>query len=229
MTRLKVAECEDPLMPRWSAIAGSSQFWTEAFRAANKELKGRADQNLVATTESHAKELERDVHKLQGELESLKTQRRRLEEEVGILCSILDGAWNDRARLEGDVLSLTEAMTLLEAELKGERAKVVAAYKASRGFESGLEKMGRVSYEFGYRVALERLRGKHHEIEVEQDLFVECPKDANVKMDLNQPFYDSSPSEKVADLGPPEDQVSRTDGSGSDPPVVESGDRPLVM
>ncbi|RWW01854.1 hypothetical protein GW17_00035081 [Ensete ventricosum] len=43
----------------------------------------------------------------------------------------------------------TEAMTLLEAELKDEGAKAVVAYKASRGFESGLEKMGWVSYEFG--------------------------------------------------------------------------------
>ncbi|RZS14677.1 hypothetical protein BHM03_00046437, partial [Ensete ventricosum] len=51
----------------------------------------------------------------------------------------------------------TEAMTLLEAELKDEGAKAVVAYKASRGFESGLEKMGWVSYEFGYRVVLERL------------------------------------------------------------------------
>ncbi|RRT71582.1 hypothetical protein B296_00027438 [Ensete ventricosum] len=30
----------------------------------------------------------------------------------------------------------------------------VASYKASRGFESGLENMGRVNYEFGYQVAL---------------------------------------------------------------------------
>ncbi|RZR95866.1 hypothetical protein BHM03_00024774 [Ensete ventricosum] len=29
MTQLKVAEGEDPLMSRWSAIAGCSQFWTE--------------------------------------------------------------------------------------------------------------------------------------------------------------------------------------------------------
>ncbi|RWW82209.1 hypothetical protein BHE74_00009336 [Ensete ventricosum] len=63
-----------------------------------------------------------------------------------------------------DVLSLTEAATLLEAELKVKGPKAVAAYKASRGFESGLKKMRRVSYEFGYRVALERLRGKHLEI-----------------------------------------------------------------
>ncbi|RWW23060.1 hypothetical protein GW17_00012710 [Ensete ventricosum] len=102
MTRLKVAEGEDPLMPRWSAIAGSSQFWT----------KGPLSRKYLR------------------QLESLKTQRRRLEEEVGILCSSLDGAQNDRARLEEDVLSLTEMAALLEAELKGEGAKVVAAYKA---------------------------------------------------------------------------------------------------
>ncbi|RWW67201.1 hypothetical protein BHE74_00025371 [Ensete ventricosum] len=65
----------------------------------------------------------------------------------------LDGARNDRARLEGDILSLSEVALFLEAE----SLKAVATYKVSRGFESGLEKMGRVSYEFGYRVALERL------------------------------------------------------------------------
>ncbi|RRT54538.1 hypothetical protein B296_00032878 [Ensete ventricosum] len=200
MTRLKVTEGEDPLMPRWSAITRSSQFWTEgplsgeylrralhpalakqvyecsseelmnrasksaiwglhfvttlidwvhdtnwlvqsqheiilALRAANKELKGRTDQDLVAAIEFRVKELEGNLNKLQGELESLKTQRRRLEEEVRILRSSLDGARNDRARLEGYVLSLTEAATLLEAELKGEGAKAVAAYRESRGFE----------------------------------------------------------------------------------------------
>ncbi|RZS02594.1 hypothetical protein BHM03_00032656 [Ensete ventricosum] len=88
-------------------------------------------------------------------------------------------------RVEWDVLSLTEATTLLEAELKAERPKAVAAYKASLGFESGLEKMGRFIYKFRYRVALERLRGKHPEIAIEQDPFVECPYDVNVEIDLN--------------------------------------------
>ncbi|RZS09054.1 hypothetical protein BHM03_00040149 [Ensete ventricosum] len=188
MTRLKVTEGEDPLMPRWSAIVGSSQFWTEgplsreylcrtlhptlakqglhfvtalidqvhdagrlvrsqherilALRVANKELKGQADQDLVAVVESRAKELQGNTNKLRGELESLKTQWRRLEEEVRILRSSLDGARNDWACLEGDVLSMTEAAMLLEAELKGEGKKAVTAYKTSRGLESGLEKIG---------------------------------------------------------------------------------------
>ncbi|RRT57308.1 hypothetical protein B296_00041685 [Ensete ventricosum] len=77
-----------------------------------------------------------------------------------------------------------------------EGPRVVASYKVSRGFESGLKKMGRVSYEFEYRVALERLRGKHPEIAIKQDLFAKCPEDTDVEMDLNQPFDDSTSSEK---------------------------------
>ncbi|RWW53536.1 hypothetical protein BHE74_00039975 [Ensete ventricosum] len=77
--------------------------------------------------------------------------------EARVLDSSLDEVRNDRARLEGEVLSLIEASTFLEVELKGEGSKAVAAYKAYRRFELGLGKMGRVSYEFGYRVALERL------------------------------------------------------------------------
>ncbi|RWW76313.1 hypothetical protein BHE74_00015606 [Ensete ventricosum] len=106
-------------------------------------------------------------------------------------------AQNDRACLERDVLSLTEVVALLEAELKAEGPRVVASYKASRGLESGLEKMGRVSYEFEYRVALERLRGKHPEIAIKQVLFAECPDDTNVEMDLNQPFDDKAPIDDI--------------------------------
>ncbi|RRT85884.1 hypothetical protein B296_00001723, partial [Ensete ventricosum] len=196
MTWLKVAEGEDPLMPRWSVIAGSNQFWIKG-PLSGEYLHGALHPTLAKQAyECSSEELMDRASKSTIWLEPLKTKRRRLEEEVGILRSSLDGARNDRARLEGDVLSLIEAVTLLKAELKGEGVKAVAAYKPSRGFESGLEKMGRVSYEFGYWVALERLRGKHPEREVEQDPFVECPEDANVKMNLSQPFDDSSPSEK---------------------------------
>ncbi|RWW73863.1 hypothetical protein BHE74_00018224 [Ensete ventricosum] len=106
--------------------------------AANKELKVGAGQELVAATERRAKELEETVEKLRAELESLRSQWKNLEQEVRIMLSSLDGAQDDWARLEGDVLSVTEAMTLLEAKLKVERPKVVASYTASGGFESSL-------------------------------------------------------------------------------------------
>ncbi|RRT69914.1 hypothetical protein B296_00015907 [Ensete ventricosum] len=148
-------------------------------RVANKELKVGVDQELVTVAERRAKELDDEVEKMWTELESLRSQRRELEQEVGLLHSSLDGARNDRARLEGDVLSLTKAIAFLE---------------------SSLEKIRRVTYEFEYWVALERLRGKHLEITIERDPFAECPEDANVKMDLDQPFDDGTPSEKQPTL-----------------------------
>ncbi|RZR79424.1 hypothetical protein BHM03_00005146 [Ensete ventricosum] len=129
-------------------------------------------QELVAAAKRRAKELEAEIKRMRTELESLRSQRGELEKEVGLPRSNLDGARNDRARLEGDVLSLTEAASLLEVKLKVEGQKAVATYKGSRGFESGLEKMRRVNYEFG------------------------VPEDANVEMDLDQPFDDGTPSEK---------------------------------
>ncbi|RWW20104.1 hypothetical protein GW17_00015803 [Ensete ventricosum] len=70
-------------------------------------------------------------------------------------------------------MSLTEAVVLLETELKVEDLKVVTSYKASQGFESGLEKMGRISYEFGYRAVLERFPGRHPKAAIEENPFAE--------------------------------------------------------
>ncbi|RRT42269.1 hypothetical protein B296_00055545 [Ensete ventricosum] len=171
MTRLKYVKGEDPLVPRWPTISGSSWFWTEG------PLSGEYLQGALHPT------LAKQVYECSSE-------------ELMNRADNLNGARNDQARLEGDVLSLTEAVAFLKAKLKAEGQKAIAAYKESRGFEFDLEKMGRVSYEFGYRVALERLRGKHSDIMIELDPFVECLEDVNVEMDLDQPFNDGTPSKK---------------------------------
>ncbi|RRT57013.1 hypothetical protein B296_00036623 [Ensete ventricosum] len=66
-----------------------------ALRAANKELKLGANQELVTASEYRVKELEDEVKKSQAELESLMNQQKELEQEVGVLRSSLDGARND--------------------------------------------------------------------------------------------------------------------------------------
>ncbi|RRT64762.1 hypothetical protein B296_00011518 [Ensete ventricosum] len=151
----QVYECSsEELMNRASKLA----VWHEkilALRATNKELKASVGQELAAITERRVKELEAKIERIRTGLDSLRSQWREFEQEVMLLHSSLDGAQNDQARLEGDVLSLTKVAALLEAELKAEGQNAVATYKASQGFESGLEKMGRVSYKFEYRVALE--------------------------------------------------------------------------
>ncbi|RWW34296.1 hypothetical protein GW17_00000951 [Ensete ventricosum] len=149
-------------------------------RKAAPEQPTDASESTTKAPAKKRREPVETVERLRAELASYESRRKGLEQEVDILRYNLDGALDDRARPEGDA----------------EGPKAVTAYKASRGFESVLEKMGRVSYEFGYRVVLEQLHGKHPEIEVEQDRFTECPKDDNVRMDLSQPFDDSTPSEK---------------------------------
>ncbi|RRT71282.1 hypothetical protein B296_00031876 [Ensete ventricosum] len=150
MTQLKVVKDEDPIMPRWSAIAGSNQFWIEDL-LSGEYLCGALHPTLAN----------------------------------------LDGARDDRAWLEGDVLSLIEATMLLEAELKDEGAKAVVSYKASRGFEYGLEKMGRSAtssvtrwHSSGYGASIRKYRSSKTHL-------LSAPR-----MDLRQPFNDSSPSEK---------------------------------
>ncbi|RWV86838.1 hypothetical protein GW17_00051226 [Ensete ventricosum] len=103
-------------------------------RAANKDLKFEAGQEEVVAPEHRAKELQDDVDKLRGELESSEHRHKDLEQEVDTMHTNLQGARDDWARLKDDVLSLTEVATLLETELKAEGPKAMAAYKASRGF-----------------------------------------------------------------------------------------------
>ncbi|RZS12435.1 hypothetical protein BHM03_00043972 [Ensete ventricosum] len=107
-------------------------------------------QEAVAVAKHRARELQSDIDRLRIELESSEHWRKDLKQEINTVRSSLQGARDNRARLEEEVLSLTEAATLLQSKLKAEGPKAVAAYKASWGFESGLEKMGRISYEFGY-------------------------------------------------------------------------------
>ncbi|RRT53278.1 hypothetical protein B296_00049956 [Ensete ventricosum] len=216
MSKLPHAEADEPVTPRWSSLLRSDRMWTKGplaaeclrgaihpilvkqlYECSSKELMDRAAKSAIwVFAEQWAKELQANVDQLRAELESSKSWRKDLELDVNTVCASLQGARDDRTRLEEDVMSLIEAVVLLEAELKVEDPKAVTSYKASQGFESGLEKMGRISYEFGYRVVLERFPSKHSEAAIEENPFAECPKDGNIKMDLCLPFNDITSLEK---------------------------------
>ncbi|RZS16823.1 hypothetical protein BHM03_00048880 [Ensete ventricosum] len=73
--------------------------------------------------------------------------------------------------------------------------QVVDRYKESVGFKEGLKRMGRVTYEYGYRVALARFHALHPDSEVEEDPFTIHPEDDLVPMKRQQAFDDSDPPE----------------------------------
>ncbi|RRT32840.1 hypothetical protein B296_00038241 [Ensete ventricosum] len=61
--------------------------------------------------------------------------------------------------------------------------QAVHRYKESVGFKEGLKRMGRVTYEYGYRVALARFHALHPDSEVEEDPFNIHPEDDLVPME----------------------------------------------
>ncbi|RWW26984.1 hypothetical protein GW17_00008606 [Ensete ventricosum] len=156
MMQLSPSEGEELLTLRWLTIPGSARVCTEG-PLAMEYLQGALHPVLVKQLyECFYEELMNRIAK-----------------------SVIWEAWDDRARLKEDVLSLIEAIVLLKKE-----PKAVTAYKASCGFESDLEKMWCISFEFGYHVALERFHAKHSEAEVKVEPLAECPEDDNVMMDL---------------------------------------------
>ncbi|RWW34272.1 hypothetical protein GW17_00000970, partial [Ensete ventricosum] len=66
--------------------------------------------------------------------------------------------------------------------------RVIEKYKEPPGFEMCLVRMGRVSLEYEYQLALARLEARHPGVEIELDPFVTLPEDAD-----EQPFDDSLP------------------------------------
>ncbi|RRT32424.1 hypothetical protein B296_00058733 [Ensete ventricosum] len=90
-------------------------------------------------------------------------------------------------------------MVLAMKDLESTRAELprqsIIQYKESLGFKEDLKRMGRVTYEYGYRVALARFRARHPDVDVEEDPFTIHPEDDLVPMERQQDFDDSVPLE----------------------------------
>ncbi|RZR95690.1 hypothetical protein BHM03_00024562 [Ensete ventricosum] len=93
--------------------------------------------------------------------------------------------------METELLDLARSKDSLREDLS---RRVIEDYKKSPGFEMGLVRMGRVSLEYGYQLALARLQARHPWVEIELDPFVSLPKDDDIPMADEQPFNDSLPS-----------------------------------
>ncbi|RWV92586.1 hypothetical protein GW17_00045023 [Ensete ventricosum] len=61
--------------------------------------------------------------------------------------------------------------------------RAIDDYKGSVGFKEGLKRMSRVSYEYGYRVALARFRTLHPNSEMEENPFTIQSEDDSVSME----------------------------------------------
>ncbi|RRT35537.1 hypothetical protein B296_00058839 [Ensete ventricosum] len=98
-----------------------------------------------------------------------------------------------RARkADDDLLKSVKELESARAELS---KRAIDDYKGSASFKEGLKRIGQVSYEYGYQVALARFRALHPNSEVEEDPFTIRPEDNSVPMERQQTFDDSDPPE----------------------------------
>ncbi|RRT31936.1 hypothetical protein B296_00045668 [Ensete ventricosum] len=95
-------------------------------------------------------------------------------------------------RMDDELLQDVKDLESARAELPRQS---VIQYNESLGFKEGLKRMGRVTYEYGYRVALARFRARHPDANIEEDPFTIHPEDDLVPMERQQDFDDSVPPE----------------------------------
>ncbi|RRT84621.1 hypothetical protein B296_00004694 [Ensete ventricosum] len=152
-----------------------------------KTLKAGDGPEAVAAAEERVAKLEKCTKALQR----LETSDKELNEVRGDLSEAhkqLKEAQVRARKANDDLLKSVKDLDSTRAELL---KRAIDDYKESTGFKEGLKRMGRVAYEYGYRVALARFRSSHPDSEVEEDPFTVRPKDDLVPMERQHAFDDS--------------------------------------
>ncbi|RZS08460.1 hypothetical protein BHM03_00039443 [Ensete ventricosum] len=128
-----------------------------------QRLKEGSDPDAVAVTNRRASKAQSLAENLQVELEEATQQRESLERELGETRNALSDSRN-LPKFKSSLLickqlaELTRAMDALRVDLPKQD---IEDYKKSPGFEMGLVRMGWVSLEYGYQLALARLQAQH--------------------------------------------------------------------
>ncbi|RRT66175.1 hypothetical protein B296_00039430 [Ensete ventricosum] len=87
------------------------------------------------------------------------------------------GAADGGIRLSQAVRKKDDESLAAKRDATPERAQAkIAQYKETPDFKFGLEKIDRVSYEYGHKVALARFRGKYPQLEIEEDPYATLPE-----------------------------------------------------
>ncbi|RWW36819.1 hypothetical protein BHE74_00058118 [Ensete ventricosum] len=162
-------------------------------------LKSKGGQEAVAKAEELASKLREELKKTKRERgeellrhEASEKELHEVRSHLGDAQRFLKEARVRARKMDDELLQAVKDMEIARAELPRQS---VVQYKESLGFKKCLKRMGRVSYEYGYRVELARFRARHSDVEVEEDPFTIHPEDDLVPMERQQAFDDSVPPE----------------------------------
>ncbi|RZS23528.1 hypothetical protein BHM03_00056482, partial [Ensete ventricosum] len=121
-------------------------------------------------------------------LEASEKELTEVQSNLAEIQRLLKEAWVKAQKMDDELLQSVKALESARSELP---KQAIDRYKESTDFKEGLKRMGRVTYEYGYRVALARFRALHLDSEVEEDPFTIHPEDDLVPMKRQQAFVDS--------------------------------------
>ncbi|XP_064964560.1 uncharacterized protein LOC135673568 [Musa acuminata AAA Group] len=171
----------------------------------NAELRKQVDEvraggapEAFTAAEQRAADSDAEAARLRSELQA--SEERNMELQTHLKASVAEArsARGDSLelirRLEEARAEAWGASEALDAEIRQRPEKdkrLIEDYKGSSGFQLGLVRTGRVSYEYGYRIALAHFKGRHPDLEVAEDPFDSLPEDMSVDMPDEVPFDDS--------------------------------------
>ncbi|KAJ8501145.1 hypothetical protein OPV22_011697 [Ensete ventricosum] len=159
-------------------------------------LKSRGGPEAVVEAEEYASRLREELEKIKAEellrREASEKELQAIWGHLGDAQQLLKEAQARARRMDDELLQAVKDLEHARAELPGQP---VAQYKGSLGFKEGLKRMGRVTYEYGYRVALARFHARYLDADIEEDPFTIYPEDDSVPMERQQDFDDSVPPE----------------------------------
>ncbi|THU55185.1 hypothetical protein C4D60_Mb11t03890 [Musa balbisiana] len=151
------------------------------------EVRAGAGPEAVAAAERRASSLEAEVERLRSELQASAERGVELQTQ-------LEASEGRNTELQKHSKARGGASEALEAEIRQrpeKDKKLIKDYKGSSGFQLGLVRTGRVSYEYGYRIALARFKARNPDSKVVEDPFDSFPEDMGVDMLAEVPFDDT--------------------------------------
>ncbi|RRT81271.1 hypothetical protein B296_00001055 [Ensete ventricosum] len=118
-------------------------------------LKSGEGPEAVAKAEERASELEQERDEALQRLEASEKELTEVRSNLAEIQRLLKKAWVRARKMDDELLQSVKALESARAELP---KQAVDRYKESADFKEGLKRMGRVTYEYGYPVALARFR-----------------------------------------------------------------------
>ncbi|RWW54482.1 hypothetical protein BHE74_00038931 [Ensete ventricosum] len=189
---------QDPdkeMKARWRGLKNLTKVWNDSSTVEEFE-RGLLHPQLARELYTVPSEvlLARAAKEMVLALQQLKASKKELSEVRSNLAEIqklLKEAWVRAREMDDELLQAVKALENARVELP---RQAVDRYKEPVSFKEGLKRMGRVTYEYRYRVALARFHALHPDSKVEEDPFTIHPEDDLVP-ERQQAFDDSDPPE----------------------------------